>query len=260
MGKKNNDEIEIDLGQVLSVVLSKAVIIIMVGIIFGLAAFLGSKLFIRPTYESTTSLYVLSKQNNNANTTYNDLQSSSQLTKDYMSLVKSRTVTEQVVSDLGLKMTADQLSGMISVDNPTNTRILNITVTSRDQYQAKQIADKIATVSADTICDIMQIEKVNIIDEGNLPTAPASPNCKKNAIIAAILGVILTIGIIVVRFIMNDTIITSEDVEKYLGLSTLALIPISEDLDDGTNNKKKKKKPVATKNAAIRKETNNANS
>lgn len=242
MGKTNNDEIEIDLRQVFSVIMSKAVIILMIGVIFGLAALLGSKLLIRPTYQSSTSLYVLNKQQGSATTTYNDLQTSTQLTKDYMVLVTSRTVLDQVIAELDLNTTSGALAGMISVTNPTNTRMLNITVSNNDQYQAKEIADKVAEVSADSICNIMQIEKVNVVDKANLPTTPSSPNVMKNAVIAGLLGVILSIVVVVVRFLMNDTITTSEDVERYLGLSTLALIPISDELDDSVEGAKARRK------------------
>lgn len=238
---KNNDEIEIDLRQIFVVIMSKIVIILLVGVIFGLVAFIGSKLFIKPVYQSQTSLYVLNKQTQGT-TTLSDLQSSTQLTKDYMILVKSRTVTEKVISDLNLDITNEELAKKISVSTPSDSRVLEITVSSNDQYEAKRIADKVAEISADSICDIMQIEKVNVFEEANIPQYPSSPNCLKNAIIAFLLGLVIAIAVVVVRFIMNDTINTSEDIEKYLGISTLALIPLSEDLDDSTDVSARKKK------------------
>ena len=159
-----------------------------------------------------------------------------------MILVKSRTVTEKVISDLGLNTTNEKLAKQISVSTPSDSRVLEITVSNNDQYEAKRIADKVAEISADSICDIMQIEKVNVFEEANIPEKPSSPNCLKNAIIAFVLGMVLAIAIVVVRFVMNDTINTSEDIEKYLGISTLALIPLSEDLDDSAEAAAKRKK------------------
>ncbi len=121
MEKQKNDEIEIDLRQVLSVVISKLAIIIIVGVIFGLATFVYTKFFVRPTYVSQASLYVLNKQNTNSTTTYSDLQTSTQLTQDYMVLVKSRTVLEKVISELGINMSYGELYQMITVTNKTNT-------------------------------------------------------------------------------------------------------------------------------------------
>lgn len=246
---RNNDEIEIDLRQIFAVIMNKIVIIFLVGVIAALLAFIGSKLFIKPVYKAQTSLYVLNKQNQGT-TTYSDLQSSATLTKDYMILVKSRTVTEKVISELNLDTTSAKLAKKISVSTPSDTRVLEITVSSNDPYEAKRIADKVAEVSSDSICEIMQIEKVNIFEEANVPQYPSSPNCVKNALIAFVLGLIIAIAVVVIRFVMNDTINTSEDIEKYLGISTLALIPLSEELDDSTDHsstKKKKRKQNSSK-------------
>lgn len=246
---RNNDEIEIDLRQIFAVIMSKIVIIILVGIITGLLAFIGSKLLIKPVYKSQTSLYVLNQQKQGT-TTLSDLQSSAKLTEDYMILVKSRTVTEKVISELNLNMTNGGLANSISVSTPSDSRVLEITISSHDPYEAKRIADKVAEISADSICDIMQIEKVNIFEEANVPTAPSSPNCMKNAMLAFVLGFVLAVAVVVIRFVMNDTINTSDDIERYLGISTLALIPLSEGLDDNSDHsssRRKKRKQNSSK-------------
>lgn len=250
MEKQKNDEIEIDLRQVLSVVISKLAIIIIVGVIFGLATFVYTKFFVRPTYVSQASLYVLNKQNANSATTYSDLQSSTQLTQDYMVLVKSRTVLEKAISELGINMSYGELYQMITVTNKTNTRILDISVAGHDQYQVKEIAEKVAVVSGDSICSIMQIEKCEVFDHAVVPGAPSAPNVMRNVLIAGIIGVILTIAVVIVRFLLNDTITTSEDVERYLGLSTLALIPFSDELDDGQDSSRSKKKRKKKKSSS----------
>lgn len=239
--QRNNEEVEIDLRQIFSVILSKIVVIILVGVIFGLVALIGSKMLIKPTYESTTSLYVLNRQSQGT-TTYSDLQSSTQLTQDYIVIVTSRSVIEKVISELKLDMTNEELVKMINVNTPTNTRVLEITVSSHDQKQAKEIADKVADVSADSVGQIMQTEKVTRIDAAQLPEKPVSPDVVKNGIIAVLLGIIIATAVVIVRFVMNDRINTSEDIEKYLGISTLALIPLSDELDDSKDTVSAKKK------------------
>ena len=169
-------------------------------------------------------------------------------------LVTSRSATEKFISELKLDMTNEELVKMINVNTPTNTRVLEITVSSHDQKQAKEIADKVADVSADSIGEIMQTEKVARIDAAQLPDKPVSPNVIQNGIIAGILGIIVAMAVVVVKFVMNDRINTSEDVEKYLGISTLALIPLSDELDDSkdvpsSRNKGKKSKKSSKKGA-----------
>ena len=234
-----NQETEIDLRELLAVILHKAVIIILTGILFGLMALLFSKFLINPQYQSTTSVYIINRQTQSA-ITYSDLQSGIQLTKDYMELVKSRPVTEQVIQELGLNMSHEQLCGHISVETPADTRIMKITVTDYDPYLARDVANAIREAAAVHISAVMDIESVNIVEEANLPARPSSPNVMKNAMIAAMAGLFLAMGLVVLIHILDDTIKTPEDVEKYLGMSVLASIPLVE--IEGAQTKKKKKK------------------
>ena len=243
MGKDNvqNDEVEIDIGHILSILWEKILVIIATGIIVGLAGFLVSKFLITPKYESETKLYVLNRANDSA-TTLSDVQLSTQLTKDYQILVTSAPVMNQVIKELGLNMKASELASTISVDTPSDTRVLQITVTSDDPKRAKDIADKVAQVSSKKICDIMKIEQVNVIEEGSLSEEPAVDTVQKWTLIGLALGIVLSCAVIIIRSMLDDTVKTTEDVEKYFDLSTLAVIPISEEMDDGLGKKKKSRK------------------
>ena len=243
MGKDNvqNDEVEIDIGHILSILWEKILLIIATGIIDGLAGFLVSKFLITPKYESETKLYVLNRANDSA-TTLSDVQLSTQLTKDYQILVTSAPVMNQVIKELGLNMKASELASTISVDTPSDTRVLQITVTSDDPKRAKDIADKVAQVSSKKICDIMKIEQVNVIEEGSLSEEPAVDTVQKWTLIGLALGIVLSCAVIIIRSMLDDTVKTTEDVEKYFDLSTLAVIPISEEMDDGLGKNKKSRK------------------
>ena len=243
MGKDNvqNDEVEIDIGHILSILWEKILVIIATGIIVGLAGFLVSKFLITPKYESETKLYVLNRANDSA-TTLSDVQLSTQLTKDYQILVTSAPVMNQVIKELGLNMKASELASTISVDTPSDTRVLQITVTSDDPKRAKDIADKVAQVSSKKICDIMKIEQVNVIEEGSMSEEPAVDTVQKWTLIGLALGIVLSCAVIIIRSMLDDTVKTTEDVEKYFDLSTLAVIPILEEMDDGLGKNKKSRK------------------
>lgn len=243
MGKDNvqNDEVEIDIVHILSILWEKILVIIATGIIVGLAGFLVSKFLITPKYESETKLYVLNRANDSA-TTLSDVQLSTQLTKDYQILVTSAPVMNQVIKELGLNMKASELASTISVDTPSDTRVLQITVTSDDPKRAKDIADKVAQVSSKKICDIMKIEQVNVIEEGSMSEEPAVDTVQKWTLIGLALGIVLSCAVIIIRSMLDDTVKTTEDVEKYFDLSTLAVIPISEEMDDGLGKNKKSRK------------------
>jgi len=236
----DNDEITIDLAEMFFVLWSKIHIILLSGILMALVAFVGTKLFITPMYTSVTKVYVLSKQDNNANVTYNDLQTGTQLTKDYMELVKSRPVLEQVIAVLNLDMETEELAEMISVETQTDTRIITINVENENPKQAKEIADAIRESISIQITEIMDADSVNTVEDGSLPKEPSSPNVLRNLLIGAILGILLAGGIIILVYMLDDTIKTPDDVERYLELNVLTSIPIQE----GAKKSKKTKKAV----------------
>ena len=151
-----------------------------------------------------------------------------QITQDYQVIITSRPVLDEVIQNLGLNMTYEQLKGRISVNNPSNTRFLEITVRDNDAYLAKKIVDELTRVSCRTTGEVMETQEPNIMDYGQVASSPVSPSMKKNAIIGGLLGFVLACAIIIIRFMLNDSIKTGEDVEKYLGLNVLGMIPLEE--------------------------------
>lgn len=236
---QDNTDIEIDVLELFHVLLNKFWIILLAGIIAALAFVGGTILFITPQYQSTTKMYVLSKQDNNT-ITQQDMQTSLSLTKDYAELIKSRTVTEGVIAQLNLDLTHEQLLGKVSIDSATDTRILSITVTDPDPYEACKIANAIRDVAANHIKNVMDIDAVNVVETANIPDQKSSPSISKNGVIGGLLGVLLSVAIILIAYISNDTIKTQEDVERYLGLSMLGTIPLT--AADRKNKKKKQKR------------------
>ena len=236
--QQNQDEIEIDLLELLRVLWSKIGYVILAALALGLLMVLVSKVLMKPQYESTTKMYVLSRQDSSNTVTSGDLQASSLLTKDYAELIQSRQVAETVIAQLNLELTYEEFLKKITVTTQNDTRILSITVKDEDPYVASQIADAIRVAAADHIQNVMNTEAVNVVDEANIPDEPVSPNIMKNGMIGAVTGAFIAIVIIIVVYLTNDTIQTSEDVERYLGVSTLGTIPIRE----GQKKSKKKNK------------------
>lgn len=242
---QNNDEIEIDVLELFHVLLDKIWVIILAGAVAALAVVAATILFITPQYQSTTKMYVLSKQDSNTLTSQ-DMQTSLSLTKDYAELIKSRIVTEGVITQLNLDMTHEQLLSKMTVDSATDTRILSISVRDADPYVACEIANAIRDVAANHIKNVMDIDAVNVVETANIPENKISPSIKKNGLVGGVAGVAIAIAIILITYLSNDTIKTQEDVERYLGLSTLGTIPMTE-ADRKNKNKKKHKKQKRSK-------------
>lgn len=239
---QRTDEIEIDLREVFGVLWSKALTILLAGLLLGLAALVGTKLLITPQYESTTKMYVLTRQSNDTLTS-SDMQTSTYLTKDYAELIMSRTVIESVIADLGLDIEYDKMLKKITVDSPTDTRIVSISVKDEDPYQAREIANAIRDAAGKHIQNVMDTEAVNVVEEANIPDKKASPSLLLNTCIGVALGIFLAVAVILIIHVTNDTIRTQEDVERYLGVGTLGAIPLATDEKKSkkSDNKKNKK-------------------
>lgn len=235
----NNDEIEIDLGEVFHLVISKLGVIILSGILLGVLSIIGTMLFITPKYESTTKIMVLNKQDNNTLTSA-DMQTSTQLTKDYAELIQSRTVLEGVIAQLNLDMTYKEMLNKVSVETSSDSRIVSISVTDEDPYTASEIANAVRDMATEHIQSVMDIEAVNVVDTANIPNEKASPSLAKNGVIGGLLGVIIAMAAVIIIYLTNDTIKVEEDVERYLGLSVLGSIPFSE--KESRSKKKKSRK------------------
>lgn len=226
MEQNINDEIEIDLLELFHVIRARLWIIILTGILTATTAGLISNFLLTPIYTSTTKLYILNKSTSITSLALQDLQLGAQLTQDYMVLVKSRPVVSQVIENLELNMKYEEMVNLISISNPTNTRILELTAEYPDPYLAKRIVDEFAAVSTSRIAKIMDTSEPTVVEEGFMQTNPSSPNMKKNIAIGGLIGVFLAAGIIVVLYLLDDTIKDSDDIERYLGLNTLGLIPV----------------------------------
>ena len=238
MGTDNEQEYEIDLKEIAIAILDRIWIVISVGIACALLVGIITKVFITPMYTSTTKLYVINKQNSDNNITYTDLQTGNLLTNDYIIQVKGTKVLSQVISELNLTDTEDELASRITVSNPENSRFIVISVSDKDPVVAQQIASCVAKVSSGVVKEVMDLEKVNVAEEANLPLEESSPNLKKNVLLGGAAGVFVSLLLIVVFYLLNDRIRTPEDVKRYLGLNTLGQIPI---LENSGNTKRKQR-------------------
>lgn len=240
MQLEQQEELEIDLKELFFELLNHWKTILTSTVIVAAIALALSKFVMVPQYQSTSALYVLS----NTITSLADVQIGTSLTYDYMVVVEGRPVLEQVIENLDLKENYASLKGKISLNNPSNSRILEITVTDENPDHAKKIADEMAEVASDYISIKMDQAAPTIIQNGYADGKPVSPNIMKNTIIGAMIGFLLAAAIVVASHLLNDTIMTAEDVERRLGMNFLGALPEVNHEDDGDNTQKKKKKAV----------------
>ena len=223
---EDDDEIEIDLLELFYALRHRWWAILLALVIGAGAAGVYTKKLIAPHYQSTSMVYVLSKETTLASLA--DLQIGSQLTKDYSVIIKSRPVLQELIDKQNLDLTTDELGEMITIDNPKDTRILSITVEDIEPMRAKAIVDEVTKSASNYIGDIMEMVPPKVIEDGVVAVKPSSPSVKKNAAVGGLGLAVLVCGLICLKTVLDDTIKSEEDIEKYLGLSVLAVIPDTE--------------------------------
>ena len=218
---------EIDLLELLYSLLEKYKFILISALFCMCLAGIYSYFIAIPKYQATAKLYVMNPKDSAINVS--DLQIGTYLTSDYQEVFKTWELHEMVLRDLDINYTYETLENMLSISNPSNTRILNITVTADDAKEARDIANAYANASRKYISLTMATDEPNILSVALAPMAPFSPRKAMNLALGFVIGILLAAGIITVRFIMDDKIKTTEDVLRYTGLPTFAVVPKMED-------------------------------
>ena len=231
---------QIDLLELFYALKKRILLIVAAGVAGALIALAYTQLLVTPIYSATATMLVLTKET--TLTSLADLQLGSQLTNDYSRLVMSHTVLQEVIDNLGLDMNYHTLEANITTSNPEDTRIMEITVTNPDPETARALAEELGTVSAEFIGEQMEIVPPKIIEDVELPTAPISPDLRRNIVMGALAGIVLVVGIICIMVIMDDTIKSTDDIVQYLGVPALAAIPDRKDYIGGGEPWRKGKK------------------
>ena len=224
METKNQEFVEIDPMALLRKLWAAKFIIIFVTVVLAVATLLVNLVVIRPTFESTTRVYVVNQTEDKAVTTQ-DLQLGNFLVKDYKEIILSDTVMSEVINSETLSMTPSQLKRVVKVDSPRDTRILSISVSDRDPQKASNLANRVREVASEQIKRVTKVNDVTTLEEAKPTNIKSSPKTRRNTLLAAALGFLLSAGYIVVRELLDDRVRYAEDVEDGLGLVLLGIVP-----------------------------------
>lgn len=226
MNNQENQAVEIDVFAMLKTLWKRKFSIVLVALVFAIAAFGYSAFLAKKEYQSTSRIYVVSRQNQDNNAlTNSDLQAGSYLVKDYREIILSQNVLSQAIEELKLDMTPAELSKKISVSVPTDTRILSITAKDGDPKEAARIANGLRNVAAEKIIAVTKVSDVTTLDEAEVPQTPSSPNIRRNVLLGFIAGAGLMVVLMVVVEVLDDRVKRPEDIEELMGLALLGIVP-----------------------------------
>ena len=226
MNNQENQAVEIDVFAMLKTLWKRKFSIVLVALVFAIAAFGYSAFLAKKEYQSTSRIYVVSRQNQDNNAlTNSDLQAGSYLVKDYREIILSQNVLSQAIEELKLDMTPAELSKKISVSVPTDTRILSITAKDGNPKEAARIANGLRNVAAEKIIAVTKVSDVTTLDEAEVPQSPSSPNIRRNVLLGFIAVAGLMVVLMVVVEVLDDRVKRPEDIEELMGLTLLGIVP-----------------------------------
>ncbi len=222
--RRRQETTEIDILDLLTVWKQHIIVIavaVLIGAIIGLVV---TRFFITPMYTAKSSIYVVSTEDN---MNIQDLNLGTSLTKDYVELLQSKMMLEQVANATGRIYSPNALKGMLSVSNQANTRIVVIQITSPDPTQSQYIAKAFGEQATTYLPEIinMSAKPPILIDSAELPTSPSNIRYGRNALLGALACLVVVLAFYTILYFLNDTFSSAEDVENYLGFPPMAVIP-----------------------------------
>lgn len=231
---------EINLKDLFNYYISKIFIIIITVCIAVLFSVVYGEFIKVPKYRSSSTVVLASSndsKNNSNGITQNDITINQKLISTYREIIKSRRVLGQVIDNLELNMSVEQLSGSVTVTSQQDTDVIKISVVNVKREDAAKIANEIAKVFSNEIIKIYNIQNVSIIDTAIEANAPYNIHTLKDAIIFAMLGFVVGCMIIFAIYYFDTTIKSPEEVQTKLGLPILGVVPKVEN----SKNKRSKK-------------------
>ena len=176
---------------------------------------------VKPQYTSTAKIYL---RGTSATISLQDLQLGSQLTNDYEVIFKSRTVLEDVIKDCSLDLTVQELAKLITISNPSDTRILEIKATTNNYNQSSDIANSVMENGIDTVLEI-DAQSPYIVERAIPVDVKVNHSAAYYALIGSLTLTVVYCGILFIQFVYNDTVKSSEDIKRFLDLPVLTVVP-----------------------------------
>ncbi len=236
----NIEEDTVDLGKIFGVLLEHIQYIILCFLV-GALLFSGyAYLTKHPTYQSVAKLYAVSASEDSV-VNIADLNIGQALTKDYEELIYSYPVMEEVIDKLHLDMSADELSKLIEIENPEDTRVLRITTTCQDAKLAQKITNTLLESLRSYLPRSMSTTKPNIVQRGKLEPNRVGPNYLKYLLLGGAIFAGLYCIILIIKSLLDDTLKTAEDIENEFGFAPLTVIPENDIFIEDENKKIKKR-------------------
>lgn len=220
-------EEELNLSELISVLKKHLLKILLFAVVAAILVGVVSLYILEKEYTASTTIMIGKPKNFAAENqiSYEDLRLNQQLVSTYSELIKTRRVVDQVIKDLNLQISYEAFRGKVKVNSLNNTELMQIQVTDESPEQAAEIANYTSEIFADTVQDVFKVENIQVIDTASTPTSATSPRPLLNIAVATVLAVMIGVFLAFLMEFLDNTVKTSEDIEKHLQLPVIGMIP-----------------------------------
>lgn len=239
---EEKDEIVISLTDIWNIIKKNAAFIIVITLICAVGSFFITRYFIPKSYTSSIQLYVDTSNDNENQNSYNILSEQTyaqNLVATYIKMLNTNTFYTELSEQINNKYTAKQLSEMVSFSSDDKTEIFDAKVTSHSPNDSKLIADAVGEIAPEAISRLKSKATLKIVDYAQLPTVPSSPSERKNVIIALIAGLIVSVGISLLRAFLDKKMRYNENMTMIGDIPILAAIPKFDAVNESSGKKKR---------------------
>ena len=222
---------EIDLKKMIKAFWDRKIAVFVILLVCIALGYVYTTYFVNPMYTATSTAILTSNtetEEGQTAVTQSEVTLNNSLLSTYRGIATSDSVVSTVISNLGLNISAEALKSQITVASATNTQIIQISVENDDPSLAAKIANEIRKVFTDRVAELYDMQNIKPLDDAKVPTEPSNINHVKDILLFLAGGIVLSVIYVVLANLLDNTVKSSSDIEKAIGINVIAEIPIYE--------------------------------
>ena len=187
-------------------------------------------------YEAQTRLFVSTSGGSDTGALLQGSSFTQQRVLSYADVITTPTVLDPVIQTLKLDTTAEKLGTQITATVPLDTVLIEVAVTNTDPRLAAQVADAVGNQFTKTVADLESVSgttsspvKVTVVSAPIVPTTPISPKPTRNLALGVVLGLLLGLGLALLRDLLDTTIKGEKDCAEVTDATVIGSIAFDPD-------------------------------
>ena len=226
---KQMEEQVISISEIFEALKKRWILIVSITLVATLISGILSFFVIKPTYETSTKVFIGKEESNQEGYNTNDIQMYQKLLQTYAETIKTNEVIEAAIKNTNTNLTVEEVKKSLTVTPISDTQILQIKYQNKNPQVAKKILGNITDEFIILAKELVPNGNVRVIEAVQLPENPVAPNKKMNIAIAFLLGLMVSVGVVFLLEYLDNTFKSKENLEKELDIPVIGLIPSFEE-------------------------------